>query len=275
MSMRASPLSRAAVTVLAWTLAIAMFFPVLWAVLTSFKTETDAIGDRGLLAFQPTMDSYAEVFARADYLDFAQNSLIVSVGATLLAVVLGVPAAYSMTFHPTRRTRAVLLWMLSTRMLPAVGVLMPIYVIFRVCGLLDTRTGLILIDALMVLPLIVWMLVTYFREIPRDILEAARMDGARITDEIRHLLLPLAAPGIASTSLLSLILCWNEAFWSLSLTSAAAAPLPAFIASFSSPEGLFFAKLSAASTLAIAPILVFGMLGQRQMVRGLTFGAVK
>jgi sorbitol/mannitol transport system permease protein len=273
--MRVGILSRTATAFLAWSVAFVMFFPIFWTVLTSFKTEGAAVSERGLLVFRPTLDSYAEVFARADYFDFALNSIVISVGATLLAIVFAVPSAYSMAFHPTKRTRGLLLWMLSTKMLPPVGVLMPIYVIFRALGLLDTRGGLILIDALMNLPLAVWMLFTFFKEIPRDILEAGRMDGARVADEIRHLLLPLALPGLASTGLLSLILCWNEAFWSLTLTSSAAAPLTAFIASFSSPEGLFFAKLSAASTIAVAPILVFGWLGQRQMVRGLTFGAVK
>jgi sorbitol/mannitol transport system permease protein len=275
MTVRSGFWSRTLVTLLAWTVAMAMFFPIFWTVLTSFKTEGAAIAEHGLLFFLPTLDSYTEMFARADYFDFALNSLLVSVGATLVALALAIPAAYSMAFHPTRRTRGLLLWMLSTKMLPPVGVLMPIYVIFRTLGMLDTRCGLILIDALMNLPLVVWMLFTFFKEIPRDILEAGRMDGARVADEIVHLLLPLALPGVVSTSLLSLILCWNEAFWSLTLTSSAAAPLAAFIASFSSPEGLFFAKLSAASTVAVAPILVFGWLGQRQMVRGLTFGAVK
>jgi sorbitol/mannitol transport system permease protein len=275
MTMRAGLLSRTVVTLLAWTIAIVMFFPILWTVLTSFKTEGAAIAEHGLLTFRPTLDSYTEMFARADYFDFACNSLIVSLGATLVALAFAIPAAYAMAFHPTRHTRGLLLWMLSTKMLPPVGVLMPIYVIYRAFHMLDTRSGLILIDALMNLPLVVWMLFTFFKEIPRDILEAGRIDGARVADEIRHLLLPLALPGVASTSLLSLILCWNEAFWSLTLTSSAAAPLTAFIASFSSPEGLFFAKLSAASTVAVAPILVFGWLGQRQMVRGLTFGAVK
>jgi sorbitol/mannitol transport system permease protein len=273
--MRVGLLSRTALTVLAWIVAIVMFFPILWTVLTSFKTEGTAIAEHGLFAFQPTLDSYREMFARADYFDFAGNSLMVSVGATLVAIAFAVPAAYSMAFHPSRRTRGLLLWMLSTKMLPPIGVLMPIYVIFRTLGMLDTRGGLIVIDALMNLPLVVWMLFTFFKEIPREILEAGRMDGATPTDEIRHLLLPLALPGIASTGLLSLILCWNEAFWSLTLTSSSAAPLTAFIASFSSPEGLFFAKLSAASTVAVAPILAFGWFGQRQMVRGLTFGAVK
>jgi sorbitol/mannitol transport system permease protein len=263
------------VTVLAWIIALVLFFPLLWMIITSFKTEEAAIAAHGWLSFRPTLDNYTEIFARADYLDFALNSLILSVGATLVALLFAVPAAYAIAFHPTRRPRGLLLWMLSTKMLPPVGVLMPIYLIYRALGLLDTRSGLTLIDALMNLPLLVWTLFTFFKEIPHEILEAGRMDGARVIDEIRYLLLPLALPGVASSCLLSLILCWNEAFWSLTLTSSTAAPLSAFIASFSSPEGLFFAKLSAASTVAVAPILAFGWLGQRQMVRGLTFGAVK
>jgi len=272
---RVNFLRRGAITVLAWTVAIVMFFPILWMVVTSFKSEGDAIAEHGFAAFRPTLASYAEIFLRADYFEFASNSVIVCLGATGVALALGIPAAYSMAFHPTKRTRGLLLWMLSTKMMPAVSVLMPVYVIFRTIRMLDTRTGLILVDALMNLPLVVWMLFTFFREIPYDILEAGRMDGARVADEIRYLLLPLALPGVASTALLSIILSWNEAFWSLNLTSSAAAPLTAFIASFSSPEGLFFAKLSAASAVAIAPILVFGWLGQRQIVSGLTFGAVK
>jgi len=125
------------------------------------------------------------------------------------------------------------------------------------------------------LPIIVWMLYTYFREIPSEILEAARMDGASLKSEILYVLAPMAVPGIASTLLLNFILAWNEAFWTLNLTASKAAPLTAFIASYSSPEGLFFAKLSAASTMAIAPILILGWFSQKQLVRGLTFGAVK
>ena len=190
-------------------------------------------------------------------------------------MAFAIPAAYAMAFHPTQRTRGTLLWMLSTKMLPPVGVLVPIYLLFRTAGLLDTRSGLVMIYALMNLPIVVWMLFTFYKEVPNEILEAGRMDGAKTAGEVWFLLLPLTLPGVASTGLLSLILCWNEAFWSLNLTSAGAAPLTAFIASFSSPEGLFFAKLSAASTMAVAPILVFGWFSQRQLVQGLTFGAVK
>ena len=264
---------RILVAVLGWAVALLLFFPILWMVLTSFKSETDAITAR--LFFHPTLASYGEVFARADYLAFAFNSVAISLGGTVLALLLAIPAAYSMAFHPTARTRGTLLWMLSTKMLPPVGVLVPIYLLFRTTGLLDTRTGLIVIYALMNLPIVVWMLFTFYKEVPHEILEAGRMDGATTWGEVWHLLMPLTLPGVASTGLLSLILCWNEAFWSLNLSSSHAAPLTAFIASFSSPEGLFFAKLSAASTMAVAPILIFGWFSQKQLVQGLTFGAVK
>jgi sorbitol/mannitol transport system permease protein len=156
-----------------------------------------------------------------------------------------------------------------------VGVLVPVFLLWRRFGLLDTRVGLVLINTMSVLPIVVWMLYSYFREVPKEILEASRMDGATPREELTHVLIPLTTPGIASTALLAIILSWNEAFWSLNLTTVKAATLTAFTASFSSPEGLFWAKLSAASTLAILPILVFGWISQRQFVRGLSFGAVK
>jgi sorbitol/mannitol transport system permease protein len=165
--------------------------------------------------------------------------------------------------------------MMSTKMMPSVGVLLPVYLIFKGVGLLDTVGGLILIYTLINLPIAVWMAFTYFCEVPKEILEAARIDGANTWQEIIYLLMPMSLPGLASTSLLLLILSWNEAFWSINLSSSNAAPLTVFIASFSSPEGLFWAKLSAASLLAVAPIMVVGWLTQKQLVRGLTFGAVK
>ncbi|MFY0989963.1 carbohydrate ABC transporter permease [Halomonas sp. C05BenzN] len=259
---------------LAWTITFVIFFPIFWMILTGFKTEAQAIATPSLL-FTPTLESYEAVHARADYLKFAWNSVYVSVGSTLLALLIGIPAAYSMAFLPTKRTKGTLLWMLSTKMLPPVGVLVPIYLIFRDLGMLDTRLGLTIVYTLMNLPIVIWMLYTFFKDLPRDILEAGRMDGASTLQEVGYLLIPLTLPGIASTGLLSVILSWNEAFWSLNLTSSQAAPLTAYIASFSSPEGLFWAKLSAASTMAVAPILIFGWLTQKQMVRGLTFGAVK
>ena len=263
-------------TVVAWGIGLLIFFPILWTILTSFKTEAQAINDPPLfLFFDWTLENYSVVQDRSNYVRFLWNSVIIAGGSTLLGIIVAVPAAWSMAFVPSRRTKDILLWMLSTKMLPAVGVLYPIYIGFISLGLLDTRTGLVIVLMLINLPIIVWMLYTYFREIPSEILEAARMDGAMLKEEIFFVLMPMAVPGIASTVLLNFILAWNEAFWTLNLTAAKAAPLTAFIASYSSPEGLFFAKLSAASTMAIAPILVLGWFSQKQLVRGLTFGAVK
>jgi sorbitol/mannitol transport system permease protein len=215
------------------------------------------------------------VQSRSNYLLFAYNSIVLSVGANIVGLIIGVPAAWSMAFAPTKRTKDLLMWMLSTKMMPGVGVLVPIYLIFRNLHLLDNRLGIGFVLLMMNLPILIWMLYTYFKEIPVDILEAARMDGASLINEIIYILTPMAVPGIASTMLLAIILSWNEAFWTLNLTTSNAAPLTAFIASYSAPEGLFWAKLSAASTLAIAPILILGWFSQRQLVRGLTFGAVK
>ena len=263
-------------TIAAWTIGLIIFFPIFWTILTSFKTEAQAINDPPLFfTFDWTFENYAVVQERSDYMKFLWNSVIIAGGSTLLCILVAIPAAWSMAFVPSKRTKDILLWMLSTKMLPAVGVLYPISLLFVEFNLLDTRSGLMVVLMLINLPIIVWMLFTYFKEIPGEILEAARMDGAKFKEEILYVLTPMAIPGIASTVLLNFILAWNEAFWTLNLTAAKAAPLSAFIASYSSPEGLFFAKLSAASTMAIAPVLILGWFSQKQLVRGLTFGAVK
>lgn len=263
-------------TAAAWTIGLIIFFPIYWTILTSFKTEAQAINDPPLFfAFNWTLENYVIVQERSDYMKFLWNSVVIAGGSTILGTLIAIPAAWSMAFVPSVRTKDILLWMLSTKMLPAVGVLYPISLVFVQFNLLDTRGGLMVVLMLINLPIVVWMLYSYFKEIPGEILEAARMDGATLKEEILYVLTPMAIPGIASTLLLNFILAWNEAFWTLNLTAANAAPLTAFIASYSSPEGLFFAKLSAASTMAIAPILVLGWLSQKQLVRGLTFGAVK
>ena len=263
-------------TAIAWGVGLLIFFPILWTILTSFKTEAEAIANPPVfLAFSWTLENYAEVMDRSNYGRFLMNSIILAGGSTILGIIIAVPAAWSMAFVPSKRTKDILLWMLSTKMLPAVGVLYPIYLLFISLGLLDSQIGLIVVLMLINLPIIIWMLYTYFKEIPGEILEAARMDGASLREEVLYVLTPMAIPGMASTVLLNVILAWNEAFWTLKLTAAKAAPLTAFIASYSSPEGLFYAKLSAASVMAIAPILIMGWFSQKQLVRGLTFGAVK
>src|SRR6266446_3831166 len=226
MARRTSAARSLATTIAAWVVGFVIFFPILWMVITSFKTELEAFSTPpSLLFFHWTTENYAAVQERSDYLKHVVNSIVIAGGSTVIAMLIAIPAAWSMAFAPSARSRDVLLWILSTKMMPSVGVLVPIYLIYRDTALLDTRVGLVLILCLGNLPIVVWMLFTYFKEIPKDILEAA--------------------------------------------------PLTVFIASYSSPEGLFWAKLSAASTLAIVPILILGWFSQRQLVRGLTFGAVK
>jgi sorbitol/mannitol transport system permease protein len=267
---------RVLTSALAWGIGFLIFFPILWTILTSFKTELEAFSiPPKFLFFDWTTENYFIVQERSNYLRFVSNSIILSLGSTLVALLFAVPAAWAMAFAPGKRTKDLLMWMLSTKMMPPVGALIPVYLIFRDFRLLDSRGGLIAVLFLLNLPIVVWMLYTYFKEIPGEILEAARMDGASLWKELVYVLAPMALPGIASTLLLNFILAWNEAFWTLNLTTSQAAPLTAFIASYSSPEGLFWAKLSAASTMAIAPILVLGWFAQKQLVRGLTFGAVK
>ncbi|MDX3927092.1 MAG: carbohydrate ABC transporter permease [Shinella sp.] len=274
MARAASTKQKVGFTIVAWIVALLLFFPILYTIITSVKTEPEAIAGFNLIP-SGTFENYVTVQTQRDYFKPFMNSVILSVGSTILALIIAIPAAWSMAFSPTRRTKDILMWMLSTKMMPAVAVLVPIYLLFRDFGLLDTRLGLTAMLTLINLPIVVWMLYTYFREIPGEILEAARMDGASLWNEIVYVLTPMAIPGIASTLLLNVILAWNEAFWTIQLTTTNAAPLTAFIASFSSPQGLFWAKLSAASTLAIAPILILGWFSQKQLVRGLTFGAVK
>ena len=262
-------------TAVAWAVALLLVFPLAWLFLTAFKTELQAIAVPPLFVFTPTLENFHEVQERSDYLLYAKNSVITSVLSTLLNLLLAAPAAYAMAFFKGKYTKDILMWMLSTKMMPAVGALVPIYVLAQSSGLLDSRTGLVVVNVMGNLPIMVWMLYSNFKEIPAEILEASRMDGATLWQEFRMVLLPLTMGSLASTGLLCLVFSWNEAFWALNLSAAKSGTLATLIASYSSPEGLFWAKLSAASFMAIAPIVVFGWFSQKQLVQGLTFGAVK
>ena len=263
-------------TAVGLAIGLLLFFPVLWTFLTSFKTASEAIASPpSFLFFDWTLDNYRLALSDNSYVRALFNSILLAVGSTLLAVIIAVPAAWAMAFVPGRKTKDLLLWMLSTKMLPAVGVLYPITIIYQTLGLFDTRLGLMIILMIANLPIVVWMLYTYFKEIPGEILEAARMDGAPLSKEILHVLAPMAVPGIASTMLLNIILAWNEGFWTLRLVTVDAVPLSQYIVQFNTNEGLPYAKLAAASMLAVGPILILGWFAQKQLVRGLTFGAVK
>lgn len=262
-------------TLLAWIVGLLFFFPIFWLVLTSFKTDADAVKPEFLFFFTPTLENYSNMTDNYDYWRFATNSVITSVFATIFALAVGIPCAYSMAFNPTRATKDVLMWMLSTKMLPAAAVLYPMTFLTKSLGLFDTHFMVILVLCLINLPIVIWMLFTYFKEIPKEIIEAGQMDGVNTWGEIKEILIPLAWGGIASTALLCFIFCWNEAYWTVRLTTTDAATLSKLIEGNRAPEGLFFGRLSAVSAAAVGPIIVLGWFCQKQLVQGLSFGAVK
>ncbi|MEO0486012.1 MAG: carbohydrate ABC transporter permease [Pseudomonadota bacterium] len=260
---------------LAWIVGLLFFFPIFWMVLTSFKTDADAVKPEFLFFFTPTLENYLNMTENYDYWRFARNSVITAVFATVFALAVGIPCAYAMAFNPSRGTKDVLMWMLSTKMLPAAAVLYPMTFLTKSMGLFDTHFLIIVVLMLINLPIVVWMLFTYFKEIPKEIIEAGQMDGVNTWGEIKEILIPLAWGGIASTALLCFIFCWNEAYWTVRLTTTDAATLSKLIEGNRAPEGLFFGRLSAVSTAAVGPIVVLGWFCQKQLVAGLTFGAVK
>jgi sorbitol/mannitol transport system permease protein len=257
-------------------LAFAMFFPILWMFLTSFKTEQLAIQFPPPLFFEPTLENWRVALLNSPFLEYLRNTVIITFFSILLALLLGVPTAYAMAFYQTRRTDASLLWMMSTRMLPPAGVIVPLYVIFLQTNLLDTHLGLIILYAGMNFPLVVWMLRSFMLEVPYEVIEAARLDGANLGQEFGRVILPLLIPGLAATALLAMIFTWNEFFLAVNLTSRDASPLSVYVSTFKAAQGnLFIAKMSAAATAAVIPVLVAGWVAQRQLVTGLTMGAIK
>jgi sorbitol/mannitol transport system permease protein len=264
----------AGLTTITYAIALVIFFPLLWTFLTGFKTEAEAVAQPPKIFFHATLSNYSDVL-HAGYWPFFWNSTIISVSATLLALLVGLPAAFSLAFYPTKNSPRVLSWVLSTRMLPVVGALIPLIIISKRVGLFDTRLGMVLIYGAVNVPLVIWMMRSFFADMPRDILEASLVDGASFFQLMRRIILPLSLPGLASTALLALIFTWNEFLVAVNLTAVNASTLPVFISGFMTSEGLFWAKMSAASTLAIAPVIIAGWIAQRSLVRGLTFGAVK
>ncbi|THF71778.1 carbohydrate ABC transporter permease [Deinococcus sp. Arct2-2] len=260
-------------TTITYIIAISFLFPLVWMMMAAFKTEAQAFAVPPVFSFTPITDNFQR--ALPSYFPALVNSLIAAIGSTLLAFVLGLPAAFALAVYPTKRAQNTLTWMLSTKMMPAVGVIVPLFLLYKSLGLLDTRLGLILMYTTMNLPLVVWMMHSYLTEIPYAIYEAAKIDGASVSQEFFRIALPLSMPGVSATALLCLIFAWNEVFFALNLTTSDAAPLSVYIGSFKTSMGLFWAQLSAAATLTVLPVLIFGWVAQRQLVRGLSLGAVK
>jgi len=257
-------------------LAFAMFFPILWMFMTSFKTEQMAITFPPQFFFEPTLENWRVALFNSPFLDYLQNTVIITFFAILLSLLLGVPTAYAMAFYQTKRTDSSLLWMMSTRMLPPAGVIVPLYILFLQLDLLDTHLGLIILYAGMNFPLVVWMMRSFMLEVPYEVIEAARLDGANLWQEFMRVIMPLLIPGLAATSLLAMIFTWNEFFLAVNLTSRDASPLSVYVSTFKAAQGdLFIAKMSAAATAAVIPVLIAGWVAQRQLVTGLTMGAIK
>jgi polyol transport system permease protein len=258
----------------AWFAAIIFFFPVFWMVLTSFKPESAAYSNPPQFVFHPTLSEYKQVFS-AGMGPFLANSAIATVVSVLLVLLLATPAAYALSMRPVGRWRDALFFFISTKMLPVVAAIVPIYLAVRDLGLLDSIPTLIVLYTAMNLPIAVWMMRSFFLEVPGEILEAARIDGADVRHELTEVVLPTVAPGLAATALICAIFAWNEFFFALNLTSIRAATMPVFLVGFVTSEGLYWAKLAAAATLASVPVLIAGWIAQRQLVRGLSMGAIK
>lgn len=262
-------------TIFAWIVGLLVFFPVLYIVLTGFKTETTAISLPPKLIFKPTFEQYADIRSRG-FFPFFRNSIIASLVSTGIVLVLAVPAAYALALRPMKRWRDVLFFFISTKFMPPAGIIVPLYIIYRDAHLLNTLRGLIIIYVAMNMPIAIWMLRSFFEEIPRAVLEAARLDGAGIFREMLEIVLPMVIPGLVATAFLSIIFAWNEFFFAVNLSATdRSATVPLFMQKFITSEGLFWARLSAASTMAIAPVVILGWVSQRQLVRGLSMGAVK
>lgn len=266
--------SRLLWSLVGWLVAILFFFPVLWMALEALKTEPQAASIPPTIFFVPTLEAFQEVLSR-DFPPFFINSAIATIGSTLLVILLGLPAAYALAIRPVKRTRDALFFFISTRFLPFAASLVPLYILARDLHLLDNILALIIIYTTINLPLGVWLLRSFLLEIPNDLFEAARVDGAGFFSELVRVVLPLVTPGIAATSLISLIFSWNEFFYAVNLTSTISATSPIFLVGFISGRGLFYAKLSAAATLCSLPVLMAGWIAQKQLIRGLTMGAVK
>jgi sorbitol/mannitol transport system permease protein len=260
--------------VVAWLVGLGFFFPVLWMVLTAFKQENEAATNPPTFFFTPTLDQFKAVFDQGIG-PAMLNSLFATGISTLLVLLLGVPAAFALSLRPVRKTSDALFFFMSTKMLPVVAAILPLYVIVSNIGLLDNIWALIIMYTSMNLPIAVWMMRSFFLEVPGELLEAASLDGASLWRSVREVILPLVSPGIAATALICVIFAWNEFFFAVNLTAVNAQTMPVYLVGFIAGEGQYWAVLSAAATITALPVILCGWFAQNKLVRGLSFGAIK
>ena len=259
--------------VTAWLVAIIWCFPILYMLITSFKLEADVIPP-SLWVSHPTLENY-RVVLQQEIVRYILDSAIISLASVAGCLLFGVPTAYVIVFGRLKHSDSLFFWFLSTTLLPPVAGIVPVFLLFRFTGLLDTLGGMVLIYAGINIPIVIWMTRSYLLDVPRAILESSDMDGSSRIRSFFSIIVPLSRQGIISTGLLVFIFVWNEFFFSINLTYVNAAPVPVYMASFMTQEGLFWAKLSAISTLVVLPPLILGWFAQRSLVKGLTMGAVK
>ena len=265
--------------ILGWGAAIVFFFPIFWMVQTSFKEEVDAQRESPVFIFDPTLDRYRDLLSDSsnslNAIKAFSNSFSVVLISTVIVMILGIPAAYALAVKPIEKWRDVLFFFISTKFLPIAAAVLPLFFFARQFDLIDTRTVLVIVYTALNLPLAVWMMRSFFAEVPRELIEAAQIDGASLGSQLKSVILPIVSPGIAATALLSFIFAWNEYFLAVNLTRFNAGTVPIWVTSSVSSRGQFFAELSAAATLACIPVVAAGWIAQKRLVRGLALGAIK
>lgn len=259
---------------LAWVLGLLFLSPLLWMVFVSFHEEVDAAASPPNLLAPVTLAQYARVF-NGNIPYALTNSLMAAGFSTILVVLLAVPAAYATAVKSIKNPRGVLQWILSTKFLPMIAALVPVYVTFQMFGMLDNVWALVIFYAGMNLPVAIWMMHSFLKEIPKDVMAAAEIDGASLPRILTSIVLPLAMPGIAATALICFILSWNEFLFALNLTATNSGTAPVFLVGFITSEGLFLAQLSAAALVVSIPVVIAGWVAQDKLVQGLSLGAVK
>ena len=260
--------------VVAWVAAIIFVFPVVWMVLTALKQSNDVTTNPPVWFFTPTFEHFSTVLG-GNIVPFLLNSLMASVFSTLLVVALATPAAYALSLRPVRKWTDALFFFISTKMMPPVAAVLPVYLLTVKIGMKDNIWTMVILYTSMNLPLAIWMMRSFLLEVPREVLEAGEVDGAGLILSIRKIVLPIVAPGLAATALICFIFTWNEFFLAVNLTDTTASTAPIYLLGFISGRGPFLADLSAAATLLSLPVLIAGWVAQNKLVRGLSMGAVK
>lgn len=266
---------RTIVNVLAYLVSFLIFFPILWTAITGLKLEVDAMRIPPKILFHPTIAHYAEALLASNYAHYAVNSLTI-VGISLaIALTLGIPAAYSIAFYKLKQAKNFLFFILSTRFMPGVAIIVPIYILWTKFHLIDTKIGLIIMYTALSIPLVVWLMRSFFIDIPFEIVEAGLIDGLSHLQILCYIIIPLSLPGLATTAILCTVFCWNEFFFAVSLTQFSAGTLPVYMSSFMTTKGQVWASLAAVAICGMAPILIAGWIIQKGLLKGLTLGALR